>query len=46
MTLGAVADAYVDGTLSLVDTNFGTATTIRADASPDTLTYLRFNVPE
>jgi hypothetical protein len=41
-TFNPAADAYV--TSSSATTNFGTQPTLRVDASPDTLTYLRFNV--
>ena len=41
-TFTAVADAYI--TASTPTTNYGFATTLRADASPDTRSYLRFNV--
>ena len=41
-TFTATADAYV--TSSSPTTNYGFATTLRADASPDTRSYLRFNV--
>ena len=37
-----VADAYI--TSSTPTTNYGFATTLRADASPDTRSFLRFNV--
>jgi hypothetical protein len=42
LTFSPVADSYVEG-----DTparNYGTAVKLRADASPDTRSYLRFNV--
>lgn len=42
ITLNPVADAYVDG--SKPGSKFGTATTLRADASPDLRSYLRFTV--
>ena len=41
-TYMATADAYVASTTPT--TNFGFATTLRADSSPDTRSYLRFNV--
>jgi chitodextrinase len=37
-----VADTYVDG--GVPASNYGTSTTLRADASPDRRSYLRFNV--
>lgn len=37
-----VADAYINA--SAPTTNYGFATTLKADASPDTRSYLRFNV--
>ncbi len=39
-----VADAYVAG--DATTTNFGTSTTLRADASPENRSYLRFNVQD
>lgn len=42
LTFTPVADAYV--TASASTTNYGFRTTLRADASPDTRSYLRFNV--
>jgi parallel beta-helix repeat protein len=41
-TFVAVADSYVDA--GSPSSNFGTAATIRADASPQRTAYLRFNV--
>ncbi len=41
-TMFPVADTYVDQ--SLPTNNYGTATVLRADASPDLHAYLRFNV--
>lgn len=41
-TFTTVADAYVAG--DATTTNYGTATTLRADASPDLNSYLRFDV--
>ncbi|MDH3499700.1 MAG: DNRLRE domain-containing protein [Acidimicrobiia bacterium] len=40
VTVNPVADSYVDS--SKATTNYGTATTLRADASPDLRSYLRF----
>jgi hypothetical protein len=37
-----MADAYVNS--GSITTNYGSATTLRADASPDVHSYLRFNV--
>jgi hypothetical protein len=45
ITLSPAADAYVDSTSSTtMTTNNGTKTTLRADASPDLHSYLKFNV--
>jgi RHS repeat-associated protein len=41
-TFTAIADAYVAG--DATTTNYGTATTLRADNSPDLNSYLRFHV--
>lgn len=41
-TFTAIADAYISA--STPTTNYGFATTLRADASPDIRSYLRFNV--
>ena len=41
-TFTTVADAYVAG--DATTTNYGTSTTLRADASPDLNSYLRFDV--
>jgi chitodextrinase len=44
-TFNPAADAYVDSTSTATQgTNYGTKPTLRVDASPDTLSYLRFNV--
>ncbi|RPJ23464.1 MAG: DNRLRE domain-containing protein, partial [Chloroflexi bacterium] len=43
-TFAPVADAYVSA--SATSTNYGRATTLRADASPDFHSYLRFNVSD
>ncbi len=43
ITLTPVADAYVDGAQAGV--NYGTNVSLRADASPDQRSYLRFTVP-
>jgi chitodextrinase len=42
LTFGPVADTYVSATNP--NTNYGTATTLRTDGSPDLHGYLRFNV--
>jgi hypothetical protein len=42
ITLTPAADAYVISTTP--DSNFGTSTSLRADASPITLSYVKFNV--
>ncbi len=42
VTFTPTADAYVAG--DATTTNYGSATTLRADASPDLNSYLRFNV--
>jgi chitodextrinase len=42
LTFGAIADTYVSATNPT--TNYGTATTLRTDGSPDLHGYLRFNV--
>ena len=42
ITLSPVADAYVN--FSSPTTNYGSVTTLRADASPDNHSYLKFNV--
>jgi cell division septation protein DedD len=41
-TFTAIADAYVNA--GSPTTNYGSSTTLRADASPDLHSYLRFNV--
>lgn len=41
-TFTSIADAYVNS--GSATTNYGTSTTLRADASPDLHSYLRFNV--
>jgi len=41
-TFTSIADAYVNS--GSTTTNYGSATTLRADASPDIHSYLRFNV--
>ena len=41
-TFTSIADAYVNS--GSTTTNYGSATTLRADASPDLHSYLRFNV--
>lgn len=41
-TFTSMADAYVNS--GSATTNYGTSTTLRADASPDLHSYLRFNV--
>jgi hypothetical protein len=42
LAFSPVADTYVDA--SSASTNYGTLTSLRADASPDVHSYLRFNV--
>jgi hypothetical protein len=42
VTFTSIADAYVNG--GSPTNNYGSLTTLRADASPDTRSYLRFNV--
>lgn len=42
VTFTPIADAYING--STPTTNYGFQTTLRADASPDIRSYLRFNV--
>ncbi len=44
LTLTPDADAYVDASKPTV--NYGSSTTLRADASPDLHAYLRFNIPD
>ena len=41
-TLAAVADSYVQA--DLPTSNFGTATTVKVDGSPVTVSYLRFDL--
>ena len=42
LTVTPLADSYVDGSKS--GSNFGSATTLRVDASPDVRSYLRFDL--
>ena len=42
-TFSAAADSYVDA--SKATSNFGTATSLRIDASPQQISYLRFDLP-
>ena len=44
LTLTPNSDAYVDASKPTV--NYGSSTTLRADASPDLHAYLRFNIPD
>jgi hypothetical protein len=44
LTFIPLADAYVNA--ASVGTNYGASTSLRADASPDVHSYLRFTVPD
>ena len=44
LTLVPIADSYVDASKSTI--NYGTATTLRVDASPDLHAYIKFYIPD